>query len=149
MAMQNVLDRLAKTSKQQTRLSKTRKVDLSLKSELDDALAELEVAFEMAMQSDVEGIMDRVEQAVVDLNEALNAWKDVSEIANTTLKAAEAFQSAASELGIDFDPDSFDNGLFSDVSEGMSNNMSYLQSIDKSSEYLSNISAKWPTGPYL
>lgn len=147
--MQNVLDRLAKISKQQTKLSRTRKMDLSLKDDLDAALSKLQAAYSYAIDENLEGIIENVDQAVIDLDQAYSAWKQVSNAAEAVLEAADAFELAASDLGVEFDVNEFDNGLLGEVSESMSENISYLQSLESSSSDLKSLSAKWPTGPYL
>ena len=121
MAMQNVLDRLAKISKQQTRLSKTRKVDLSLSDDLariaDSILDEINdvegyIVDARSVVGDASDLLDKLQGAY----ESLEGYaKSIGSYNETLGRTLDAYENMANELGVD----PFDNQNFSDLMELM------------------------------
>ena len=119
--MQNVLNRLATISKQQTKLSRTRKLNLSLAEDLEriaDSIFD-EINDAEGYMTDARGLVGEAYELADKLVDALRSLEGYAESIGSYQeslgRSMDAYENMANELGVD----PFDNEAFSELMELM------------------------------
>jgi molecular chaperone GrpE (heat shock protein) len=152
--MQNILDRLAKANKAQTKLNKSknllkgRKVHLSLKDDLDAQDAVLRASYEKSERLNVEGAVSDIVKAVETLKSAMSVYMTMADDYEKFNEIYASFRVAAEELGLtdyDFEGDMLDSDVnysFEYSNELVNGDLTSAQ------DDLQRIISGWPN-PYL
>ena len=153
MSMQNILNRLAKANKAQTKLNKSknssniRKVKLGLAQDLDASVSDIKKALSN-LSVDFGEEVDNVNQAVANLNGAVSQYKRLNDALQKFLQVSDEYMNAASELGIDVDPDADHADLLNEVADKFDSATESLSDLDEIAGVAARIVQEMPM-PYL
>ncbi len=151
--MQNILNRLAKVTTTQTKLSKpnnlpkVRKVKFALAQDLEASVANMQTALN-EISVDVPSEVDNINQAVANLNIALSQYKRLDDTLQKFLEVSDQYMTAASELGIEVDPDALYADILNQVSDKFDRSIEYIGNLDEIVAEAGKIVDEMPI-PYL
>ena len=148
--MQNILNRLAKANKAQTKLNKNknllkgRKIHLSLKDDLDSSGNALLESYNKANAYDVQGAVNNIQFIVGTLKSALAAYRQMESDYMKYSSTFVDFEIAMEELGLD--ASSFENEMTeSDALYLFEESQSAIVDLESIVSEIESINQDWPS----